>query len=53
MNFLVGVFLAFLLTTFVFVPLGILGAMAFHWLGEKTFDLIADLQEWDMKRGKR
>ena len=53
MDIIVGVVLAFLLMLFVFVPLGIAGAVAFTWAGNKAFDLIADLQEWDVKRGAK
>ena len=51
MNVVISIVLSFLLMLFVLVPLGILGAVAFNWMGEKAFDLIADAQELQKRKG--
>lgn len=53
MEIVMGIFLAFFLGTFIFLPLGIMGAIALHWIGERALDLLVYLQEQDMKRGHR
>lgn len=37
------------IVTFLFI--GFAGAIAFEWLGDKVFDMIADGQEWQQKKG--
>ena len=52
MNIVIGIVLSFLLMLFVFVPLGIAGAVAFTWIGNKAFDFIADAQERQQEKDR-
>jgi len=51
LDIVVSVVLAFLLMLFVFVPLGIAGAIAFHWLGDKAEEWIIMGQDWQKRKG--
>ena len=51
MEILIGIVFAFLLGTFVVVPLGIATTIALFWLGDKAEAALAAAQTWDMKRG--
>lgn len=41
----------FPVTILGFTALGIIGAIAFEWIGDRVFDIIADTQEWQQKKG--
>ena len=51
MNIVISICLAFLLMAFVFVPLGIAGAAAFIWFGDKVEALLAATQRWQERKG--
>ena len=39
------------LLSLAFVPLAVVGAIGINWLGDKAFDLIADAQELQKRKG--
>lgn len=51
MGIFLSILLSFLLMLFVFMPLGIAGAVALSWIGDKAFDFIAAAQEWQRRKG--